>query len=179
MPDILQIRQYPDPVLKQKAARVASIDRTIRRLAEDMHHTMLAAEGVGLAAPQVGESLRLIVVDLGDRDGAVSVGTEPRGKEWLALVNPVVLEASGEVEGEEGCLSVPGFKAKVVRADKVTVGYQDLDGQDRLLAASGLLARVLQHEIDHLDGILFFDRLSRLKRELMVKRLRKRALKAG
>jgi peptide deformylase len=158
---LLRIHHYPDPVLKQKAALITSFDDELRRLASDMLDTMYAAPGVGLAAPQVGVSQRLIVLDCSAKEG----GPQP-----LVAVNPQILAGEGECCEEEGCLSVPEYYAKVPRQEKVRVRFQDLDGNLRELEADGLWAICFQHEIDHLDGILFVDRLSPLKRSMFRKK---------
>lgn len=144
---LLPIRVFGDPVLREPAGVVESFDAALRRLAEDMIQTMHRAPGVGLAAPQVGRSLRLIVFDLGDEAGA------------RALANPVLKNEWGEQIGEEGCLSVPGLYYPVRRAQKVWAEGYDLDGRETTIEGEELLARVLQHEVDHLNGILFIDRL--------------------
>lgn len=162
---ILKIRVYPDPVLRERAEPVKFIDGSIRKLARDMADTMYAAPGIGLAANQVGITKRIIVVDLQDRDGR-------RG--LITLINPEIIQASGSVKHEEGCLSVPGFFAKVCRFDRVVVKAQDLKGETVELDATGLLAVVLQHEIDHLDGRLFVDRLGPVGKELFKRKWKKR-----
>ena len=154
---LLRIHHYPEPVLKQKAEPVIVFDAELRRLAHDMLETMYAAPGVGLAAPQVGISRRLIVLDCSAKDAAQSP---------LVAINPEIVAGEGECCEEEGCLSVPEYYAKVVRKEKVRVRFQDLDGTTREIEADGLWAICLQHEIDHLDGLLFVDRLSPLKRSL-------------
>ena len=161
---LLRICHYPEPVLKQKAAAVTVFDGELRRLAEDMLETMYAAPGVGLAAPQVGVSRRLIVLDCSPKDGE---------KQPLIAVNPEILTREGECCEEEGCLSVPEYYAKVVRSERVRVRFQDLQGTAREVQADGLWAICFQHEIDHLDGVLFVDRLSPLKRSLFRKKYQK------
>lgn len=152
-----------DPVLRGEAAEVDTIGEEIRRLARDMFDTMYEADGVGLAAPQVGITKRLIVVDPREE------GVTPR-----ALVNPRVLETSDETDrAEEGCLSIPGLKEVVERKAEVVVEAEDLDGETQRIEADGLLARVLLHEIDHLNGILFVDRVSPLKRKMLMKKWKK------
>lgn len=152
-----------DPVLRGEAAEVDTIGEEIRRLARDMFDTMYEADGVGLAAPQVGITKRLIVVDPREE------GVTPR-----ALVNPRVLETSDETDrAEEGCLSIPGLKEVVERKAEVIVEAEDLDGETQRIEADGLLARVLLHEIDHLNGILFVDRVSPLKRKMLMKKWKK------
>jgi peptide deformylase len=161
---LLKIHHYPDPVLKRKAVPVTSFDAELRQLAGDMLETMYAAPGVGLAAPQVGISRRLIVLDCSGKEGE---------RQPLVAVNPVVVTREGECCEEEGCLSVPEYYAKVVRSETVRVSFQDLEGIPREIEATGLWAVCFQHEIDHLDGILFVDRLSPLKRGLFRKRYQK------
>jgi peptide deformylase len=162
-----RIRLYPDPMLRQPGARVESFDDALCRLVEDMVETMRAAPGIGLAAPQVGEALRVAVVD-------VSVGEDPAA--LRVLINPEVLEASGSQAEPEGCLSIPGFTEKVERPAAVTIVASDLQGEPYELHGEGLLARALLHEIDHLEGILFPDRLRGLRRE-RAKRALKRMLR--
>lgn len=161
---ILQIFHYPEPVLKQVAAPVPEIDDSLRILARDMAETMYAAPGVGLAAPQVGISLRLVVIDCAPKDAP---------PELLTCVNPEIVGAEGQTHEEEGCLSVPGFYAKVPRSARVTVRYLDLEGKTVERQADGLLAIALQHEIDHLNGILFIDHLSPLKKGIFRKKYQK------
>ncbi len=153
---ILPIRIYPDPVLRVRAEPISSFDQDLARLAENMVETMYAAPGIGLAAPQVGVSLRLAVVDL-------SVGKEPG--ELLVLVNPRLSEPRGEEVDEEGCLSIPEFTAKVSRPLEIRVSAFDLEGTALELEAEGMLARAICHEVDHLDGVLFVDHLRGLRRE--------------
>ena len=160
----LTIEMLGSEVLRTRAAEVAEVDDDLRRLIDDMFETMYGAEGVGLAAPQVGISRRVIVVDV--HDGEV----EP-----FALVNPRVVESSRETEkGEEGCLSIPGLTAAVERAAHVAVEGLDREGNPLRVEGGGLLARCLQHEIDHLDGVLFIDRVSPLKRKMLLQKWRKR-----
>jgi len=161
---LLKIHHYPDPVLKQKAETVISFDDDLRRLAADMLETMYAAPGVGLAAPQVGVSRRVIVLDCSPKEAPQSP---------VIAVNPELLTGEGECCEEEGCLSVPEYYAKVPRREKVLVRYQDLDGTPREVTAEGLWAICFQHEIDHLDGILFVDHLSPLKRSMFRKKYQK------
>ncbi|MEA2624814.1 MAG: peptide deformylase [Candidatus Binatota bacterium] len=166
---IRPIRKFPDPVLKQTARPVANIDGTLAALLDDMVETMYAAPGVGLAAPQVGISHRAIVLDCraGDQE-------ENRGSPGLLkLVNPEIVESDGTVVWEEGCLSVIDYAAEVTRAARVLLRAYTPDQKEIEVEAEGLLAVALQHEIDHLDGKLFIDRLSRLKRDLYRRRLKK------
>lgn len=153
---VLPIRIYPDPVLRAKCAPVERFDDEIRTLAEDMVETMHDAPGVGLAASQVGIELRLAVVDL-------SVGKDP--EQLLVLVNPEVVEEEGEATEVEGCLSLPEITDKVDRPYRIRVEAQDLDGETLEIEADDWLARAILHEIDHLDGVLFVDRLRGLRRD--------------
>jgi peptide deformylase len=164
---ILEIRKYPDPVLKNRTSAVEAFDAKLQRLIDDMVETMHAAPGVGLAANQVGVALRLAVIDVSGRE------ENGAGHPLLVLVNPELLEMEGSVVEEEGCLSIPEFSEKVKRAAKVKVRAQDRQGKTYELDAEGLLAKALQHEIDHLNGMLFVDRLSPLKRDLFRRRLKK------
>jgi peptide deformylase len=162
------VLQFPDPLLKRTSKPVAAVTDEIRRLAADMIEVMYDEPGIGLAAPQVGEAIRLIVMDTDwTEDGA--------DKKPGVMLNPEILEREGEITWNEGCLSVPDFQADVERAARVRVRYQDLDGNTIVEDASELRAVCFQHEIDHLDGVLFIDRISRLKRSLYVQR-RKKAL---
>ncbi len=161
---ILSIVKYGHPVLTRKAEAVESINQEILELARNMVETMHAAPGIGLAAPQVNVSKRLITIDL-------SVGEKP--DELLILVNPEFLETEGESIAEEGCLSVPGIQEKVRRPARVRVRGIDLQGKERIIQAEGLLARVFCHEIDHINGKLFIENLSPLKRSLIKKKLRR------
>ena len=163
---ILPIVKFGDPVLHKPAAPVDRIDDAVRTLLDDMVATMYAAPGIGLAAPQVGVALRLIVIDL-------SVGEDP--KQVIKLVNPEFVEREGEQKHEEGCLSIPGYAGSPTRPARVTVRGLDADGSERVYTASELLARAFCHEIDHVDGLVFVDRLSPLKRDLMKRKLRKKA----
>ena len=163
---LLDILKFPEPVLRQVAKPVENITGATVEFIENMVDTMYAAPGVGLAAPQVGLSRRIIVVD---------TDHEERGKHLLKLVNPVICVAEGEVVTEEGCLSVTDYTAEVKRAETVEVVGLDENGQEIRIETDGFLAVVLQHEIDHLDGKLFIDRISRLKRELYVRKIKKLA----
>lgn len=165
---IREIRIYPDPILRQPARAIATFDRALELLAEDMVETMHHAPGIGLAAPQVGESLRLAVVDL-------SVGKDP--EQLMVLANPEVLEPEGSWIEEEGCLSIPEFAEKVERPEKILLRAQRLDGTPFERTAEGWLARALCHEIDHLNGILFVDHLRGLRRE-RARRVLKRLFRA-
>ena len=158
------IRIFGDPVLKQRAADVTDIDGRIARLANDMITTMYEAPGVGLAAPQVGVQKRLFVYDTGDGEG-------PR-----VLVNPTITESRGEWEFEEGCLSVPGLSWEIVRPDEVHLTGFDLDGNEVSIEADEFLARVFQHELDHLDGVLLLERLDTDTRKQAMRTLREVSL---
>jgi peptide deformylase len=161
---IRRILTYPDPILKQQAADVPDIDGALVSTIDDMVETMYDAPGVGLAAPQIGLSQRVIVLD---------VDHESRGKNLLKIINPVIAESDGEILWEEGCLSVVDYTAEVRRAARVLVRGWTPEGKEIGIEADDLLAVALQHEIDHLDGKLFLDRLSRLKRDLYKRRLKK------
>ena len=162
---IRPILKFGHPVLHAPSAPVKHIDGEVRALLADMVETMYAAPGVGLAAPQIGVALRVIVID-------VSVGVD-RGA-LIQLINPELVEREGEQRQEEGCLSVPGFGGSPVRPARVTVKGLDPDGNERSFVGTELLARALCHEIDHIEGLLFVDRLSPLKRDLLRRKLRKR-----
>ena len=163
---LLPIVLYPDPVLLKPTRPIAVLTPEIRDLARDMAETMYAAPGIGLAAPQVGVPLRVIVIDL-------SVGEDPA--QVIKLVNPEFLEREGEQKHEEGCLSIPGYAGSPVRPARVAVRGLDPEGRERVYTATELLARAFCHEIDHIDGLLFVDRLSPLKRDLVKRKLRKKA----
>jgi len=160
------IVKYGDPVLHSPAAPVGVVDDAIRTLLDDMVDTMYAAPGIGLAAPQVGVPLRVIVIDL-------SVGEDPT--QVIKLVNPEFVTREGEQKHEEGCLSIPGYGGSPTRPLRVSVRGLGPDGEERLYTGTDLLARAFCHEIDHIDGLVFVDRLSPLKRDLMKRKLRKRA----
>jgi peptide deformylase len=162
---IRPIVKFGDPVLHAPAVPVDRIDDEIRALVDDMIATMYAAPGIGLAAPQVGVPLRVIVIDL-------SVGEDPA--QVIRLVNPELVEREGDQKHEEGCLSVPGYAGSPARPARVVVRGLDLEGRERVHTATELLARAFCHEIDHIDGLLFVDRLSPLKRDLMRRKLKKR-----
>lgn len=166
---ILPILIYPDPLLKQKSIPVEIIDDEVVNLAENMLETMYQAPGtgVGLAAPQVGWSQRLIVIDINSR------AEEPDDSEPIILVNPEIVESEGEITYDEGCLSVPGYTIDITRSEKVKVCGLDLEGNSVEIEADELLAIILQHEIDHLDGNLIIDHVSPLKRELYRRKLKK------
>ncbi|MES2201147.1 MAG: peptide deformylase [candidate division FCPU426 bacterium] len=160
---ILKIAKYPDPILRKKTELVDFSDKSLPKLVEDMFETMYAAEGVGLAANQVGVDLRLAVIDC-------SGGEDP--KERLILVNPEILETRGDVSEEEGCLSFPKIRAKTDRADYAKVRAFTLKGKAFLVEGDGLLGKALQHEIDHLNGRLFIDRMGLAQKALISGKLK-------
>ena len=155
------ILHYPEPLLKKISTPVVVFDDALKQLAHDMAETMYDAPGVGLAAPQVGELTRLIVIDCSGKDNPA---------ELIVAVNPEIVEKDGESYEEEGCLSVPEYYAPVKRFEWVTMSYQDIEGKMHQRQAEGLLAVAIQHEIDHLQGILFVDHLSPLKRSIFRKK---------
>ena len=161
---VLPIRKYGDPVLREPARRVETIDDSLQTLIDDMVDTMYAAPGVGLAANQVGVPLRLMVIDL-------TVGDEP--DQVHVFINPEIVSTEGEITEEEGCLSIPDFVEIVTRPEKLVVRYLERDGTERELEADGLMARAICHEIDHLDGTLFVDYLRGLKKDRILRRIQK------
>jgi peptide deformylase len=163
---IRTILTYPNPELKKKSVPITIITDPIRELVHDMAETMYAAPGVGLAAPQIGVHQRVIIIDISGKN-------EP--PDLIIAINPVIVHAEGEAYEEEGCLSVPDYAANVRRYARVIVKALDLEGIERTWKAEGLLAIAFQHEIDHLEGILFVDHLSALKRELFQRKARKAA----
>ena len=165
---VLDICKYPDPVLLKKAKPVIKLDDELKKLIGDMIDTMYQAPGIGLAANQIGRPIRIIVFDITPKD---------QERQPSVLVNPEVIESEGEQTLEEGCLSVPEYYSDVKRSARVKVRGQDLEGNPVEVCGEGLLATVLQHEIDHLDGILFIDRISALKRTLYKKRVQKKLKK--
>lgn len=156
-----KILHYPDSVLKQKSLPVTEFNDELKQLADDMVETMYDAPGVGLAAPQIGVLKRLIILDCSSSDQA---------NDLIVAVNPEIIAADGESLEEEGCLSVPGYWANVKRHSRATMRYQDIDGNFHEREAEGLLAIGMQHETDHLEGVLFVDRLSSLKRSMFKKK---------
>jgi len=161
---IYPIVKYGDPVLEKPSKTITQFDAELEELAEDMFATMYAAQGIGLAAPQVGKSIRLTVVD-------VTSGKNPEAK--IVLVNPEIIHGEGEKREEEGCLSIPGFRGYVVRPQFVTIKAQNLKGEPFEIRGEDLLARAFCHEIDHLNGILFLQHLSMLKRDLIKRKIKK------
>jgi peptide deformylase len=164
----LAILEYPDPRLRTKAAPVTTFDAALKRQVADMFETMYAAPGIGLAATQVDWHFRLIVIDISEDK-----------KQPNVFINPEILESEGETSGEEGCLSVPGIYDDVSRAQRIRVRFQDVDGQSQECELDGMLAVCLQHEMDHLNGRLFVDYLSELKRQRIRKRLEKERRERG
>lgn len=161
----------PDPLLREVSKPIETIDADVTRLAKDMFETMYAAPGIGLAAVQVGVPRQMLVLDVADDDET------PRP---ITMINPVIVDASGELRThEEGCLSIPDFKLDIDRPDWVRVAYLDLDGKAQELRTDGLLATAIQHEIDHLNGKLIIDFLSRLKRDIVIRRFKKQARDAA
>jgi peptide deformylase len=161
---IYPIVKYGDPILEKPGAAVTKFDAALEELVEDMFASMYAAQGVGLAAPQIGLSLRLAVVD-------VTGGKNPEAK--IVLANPEIIHAEGEVREEEGCLSIPGFRGYVMRPQFVTIKAQNARGEEFEIRGENLLARAFCHEIDHLNGILFLQHLSMLKRDLIRRKIKK------
>jgi peptide deformylase len=161
---IYPIVKYGDPILEKPTAPVKKFDAELEALTEDMFASMYAASGVGLAAPQIGKSMRLTVVD-------VTGGKNPEAK--IVLANPEIIHAEGEVREEEGCLSIPGFRGYVMRPQFVTIRAQNAKGESFEIRGENLLARAFCHEIDHLNGILFLQHLSMLKRDLIKRKIKK------
>jgi len=170
---ILEIRQFPDPVLRQKAKPVGHIDHQIQKLIDDMFDTLYAAPGLGLAAPQMGVSLRLFVYDMAS--GKPKEQTRPPDPhERGTLINPEIIFMEGTQSDDEGCLSVENYRQVVKRANRVVIRGLNREGQEVRLEGEGLLARLFQHEMDHLEGMLYIDRISSLKRNIFLRKLRKR-----
>ena len=161
---ILKIVKYPEPVLSQPGEPITEFNAELKKLAADMFETAYAEQGIGLAAPQVGASKRMTVIDL-------SMGKDAKAK--LVLINPEIISQEGKLYEEEGCLSFPEIREKVVRAAKVRIRAQDLNGRWFEMDGDDLLARCMQHEIDHLDGMLFIFRMSGLKRDMALRKIRK------
>jgi peptide deformylase len=158
----MKLRYFPDPVLKQKAKKITTFDQSVRKLAQDMLDTMYDSDGVGLAAPQVGVSKQIMVIDVGSGDD------DDDSRRPIVFINPQIIEAEGEMIGQEGCLSFPGVYFEVKRASRIVVRYQNLAGKEvKLEASSNLLCRAIQHEMDHLTGDLFIEKASSpLQRDL-------------
>lgn len=161
---VKKIITYPNPVLRQKTKAVTTFNDKLRQLVDDLAETMYAAPGAGLAANQIGVSVQVVVVN---------VSPDKETKKFLALINPEIFDCEGIQVDEEGCLSIIDYTAKVKRFRKITVRAQDLEGKTKEFTAEEHFARVIQHEVDHLHGVLFIDRISSLKRSLYKKRLKK------
>ncbi len=161
-----EVLQFPDPRLKQVSKAIPEITDEIRELARDMCEVMYDEPGIGLAAPQVGAQVRMFVID-------TEWGDEDAERNATVMINPEFTRKEGKITWEEGCLSVPDYQADVERASEVTIRFTDLDGKEHVEEATGLRAVCLQHEFDHLDGVLFIDRISRLKRSMYVKKRKK------
>jgi peptide deformylase len=161
---IHEVVKWPDPVLAKPGVAVTVFDAKLKKLVEEMFESMYAAQGIGLAAPQIAISQRITVID-------VSFKKNPEEK--IVLINPEIVERTGKQVEEEGCLSLPEIREKVTRAEWVKVRAQDVKGEWFEVEGTELLARAMQHEIDHLDGVLFIDRLSRLKRDLVIRKIKK------
>ena len=175
---VLEIVKFGHPVLREKGQRIERITAEIRQFANDLKETMYVADGVGLAAQQVGRPVLLTVVDVraSEQPSALLINGEPQDlAKWmpLTLLNPVLLQPTGEVTGTEGCLSFPEIHAPIRRAETVTVHANDLEGQALDFVATGLLARALQHELDHLNGILFIDRMDAATKASLAGKLKK------
>jgi peptide deformylase len=162
---ILDILKYPDERLKQVSKKVENFNPELHQLLDHMAETMYRANGIGLAAPQVGSFLRCFVIDIG--------AAENNNQQLHEFINPTISGQEGKITFEEGCLSVPGFTEEITRKSKIHVEYQDRNGNKKTLDAEDLLAVAIQHESDHLDGLLFIDRLSPLKRRLMRRKIEK------
>ena len=161
----------PDPVLREVSKPLEQVDEAVRKFADDMLETMYDAPGIGLAAIQVGEPLRMLVAD---------VSKDEDKRQPMVFINPVIVASSDERSVyEEGCLSIPDYYADVERPASITVDYLGLDGKRHEMQADGLLATCLQHEIDHLDGVLFIDHISKLKREMVIRKFRKMSRQRG
>jgi len=161
---LLEIKKYPAKILKKKTAPVANIDAQTQQLIDDMIETMKCAHGVGLAANQIGISQQLCVIDISVKEEEVPL---------IVLINPVIVEKTGMMEAEEGCLSVPGYMTTIKRPEKVFIRGLNREGKEMEIEAGGLLARALQHEIDHLEGLLLIDRMSPIRREFFKRRYKK------
>lgn len=162
---LLEIKKFPEKILKEKTSPVEDIDDHIQRLIDNMIETMYAARGVGLSANQVGVSKRLCVIDVSAVEG--------ENKPLVVLINPTIIEKEGAEKAEEGCLSLPGYTTMLNRAERVSVQGLDRNGNLIVIEGTGMLSRALQHEIDHLDGLLILDRISPIKREFFKRRFNK------
>jgi len=158
------VRKYGDPVLREKCKPVEVFDEELKSFVESMFSIMKAARGVGLAAPQVGDTRRVFIIDLSEHD----FDAEP-----MVFINPVIEEREGEQPGEEGCLSFPGLYLEVTRPERLILRFQDLEGRTQRVEAQGFAARAIQHESDHLDGVLFIDHLTPSERDMLAGKLKK------
>ncbi len=161
---VLKIFCYPEAVLKRKTEKVVNFDSELKQLSEDMLETMFSASGIGLAAPQVGVSKSLIVVDLCE---------DSRRGQTLVMVNPEIIESEGSSVMEEGCLSLPGVNADIRRSEKIKVAFQDISGVKAFAEYDGMSARIVQHEVDHLDGVLLVDKIGKLKSDFYKRKLKR------
>jgi peptide deformylase len=166
-PKVMKIITYGHPTLRVKCARVTEFDDELKEFAKSMFVTMFEADGVGLAASQVDHPIQLLVIGVPKKDSEEMTA--------LAVINPEIIESDGVWEYEEGCLSIPDIRENVTRPERIRLRYQDLDGKEHTIEATGMIARVLQHEIDHLNGILFVDRVSPIRRALLKNRLKELA----
>ncbi len=171
---LIEITEFPEPILKEKAKPIDQIDDRLQALIQDMFETMYAAPGVGLAAPQVGISLRLFVYDIGGREGQKNPGRGADPMQAGVFVNPEIVSMEGAQSDEEGCLSVPNYRQVVKRANRVRIKGLNREGREIEVEGEGLLARMFQHEMDHLNGILYIDRISSLKRNIFLRKFKKR-----
>lgn len=164
---ILEVLHYPNPLLKQRSQEITRFDDLLGQFLDDMYETMIARDGVGLAAIQVGKQIRALIINIPRED------KKQYKEDLIEMINPMILHKSGEIYFSEGCLSVPNFYEDVLRFDEVVIEYQDRFGEKKTLEAKGYLAVAIQHEMDHLDGVLFVDRLSILKRKKFEKEFKR------
>ncbi len=163
---VREIVTYPNPALRRKSAPVSAINDEVRELLNDMVETMYAAGGIGLAAPQIGINLRVVVIDIGS-------GSEMEGAGLLKIINPKIVASEGHIEFEEGCLSVPDMRVNIIRNNHICLSYLDENGNQKEMTVEGLLAVAIQHEIDHLEGTLILDHVSRIKRDMYLRKKKK------
>lgn len=168
----LEILKYPNPILRKKSQPVEVFDKSLHTLLDNMYETMIAGNGVGLAAIQVGVEKQILLINIPREDG------EQFKEDLLEIINPTFLKQDGEIEWNEGCLSVPNFYENIMRFNEITLAYKDRFGKDKILQASDFLAVAIQHEIDHLNGVLFVDKLPILRRKKFEKELKKAQLQA-
>lgn len=181
---LLNILHLPDPILRQKSTDVTTFDASLKKLVSDMTETMVWAKGIGLAAVQVGVLKRLLIIDIGDlteedeyiegdEESERRLSERKKTSNLEVFINPVILESSGEIEYEEGCLSVPGVYSNVMRKERLKLRYQDVDGKTHEIETHGLRSIVLQHEMDHLDGVVFTDRIGPMQRMMTLDKYNK------